>query len=136
MRPVMRTGVVVALTFVLAVWRADAQPSGQAPTVSGDFDGDGKADMGLYTKSTGTWKFLYSSTNFTTSGSLTFGGSLDVPVPGDDDGDGRTDAAVSDALCRSRCILHPASISSAAIAAAVRLMDGRSPAWKTARRPR
>ncbi|MEO8648071.1 MAG: VCBS repeat-containing protein [Acidobacteriota bacterium] len=57
-----------------------------------DFDGNGKADIGFYRPSNGTWY-----TQPADGGSMTairWGISTDVPVPGDYDGDGRTDRAV------------------------------------------
>jgi hypothetical protein len=63
-------------------------------TTKMDFDGDGKADIGVFRPATGQWFGLASSTNFTTSATLTFGGAGDIPVPGDYDGDGIGDVAV------------------------------------------
>jgi CSLREA domain-containing protein len=60
-----------------------------------DFDGDKKADLGVYRPSNGTWYVLNSipppgpPTTFTQ-----FGLNTDVPVAGDYDGDGKTDIAV------------------------------------------
>jgi len=68
-----------------------------APSVGGnigDFDGDGKSDFTVFRPSTGAWHTLKSSTNYTTSQSLSWGLSTDVPVPGDYDGDGKIDPAV------------------------------------------
>ena len=56
-----------------------------------DFDGDAKADIGVYRPSTGIWYILRSSDG--TLQQVTWGASGDVPVTGDFDGDGKTDVA-------------------------------------------
>src|SRR6266576_1493539 len=58
-----------------------------------DFDGDGKADIGVFRPSDGTWYVIPSSSpsNFVVQ---QWGASGDIPVPGDYDGDGKTDFAV------------------------------------------
>jgi len=59
--------------------------------VRGDFDGDGKADVGVYQSLTGIWTIARGTTTDIT---LVGGGFDDRPVPGDYDGDGWTDQAV------------------------------------------
>ncbi len=61
---------------------------------TGDFDGDGKADISVFRPSDGTWWVLGSVSNFTSFGKYLWGVSTDIPVPADYDGDGRTDVAV------------------------------------------
>ena len=63
-----------------------------------DFDGDGRTDPVVWRPSTGSWYALKSSDSYSPGtylalqwGSQTYG---DVPVPGDYDGDGKTDIAV------------------------------------------
>jgi YVTN family beta-propeller protein len=63
------------------------------PLPAADFDDDGKADIGIYRRTTGLWAIIQSG-----GGSKVVGwgdpGSLDVPVPADYDGDGKADVAV------------------------------------------
>ena len=63
-----------------------------APRTDDDYDGDGKADVTVFSPSTATWSILQSSTG--TAVTATLGVAGDRPVPGDYDGDGRTDIAV------------------------------------------
>jgi uncharacterized delta-60 repeat protein len=56
-----------------------------------DFDGDGKADFGVFRPSTSIWYLLNSQTGFSAT---QFGLSTDRAVPADYDGDGKTDIAV------------------------------------------
>jgi hypothetical protein len=59
-----------------------------------DFDGDGKADLGVYRTTTAEWFIFGSATGFPGPILLGSPGLGDVPVPADYDGDGKTDLAV------------------------------------------
>jgi hypothetical protein len=59
-----------------------------------DFDGDGKADLGVYRPGTAEWLIFGSATGFAGPVPLGGPGLGDVPVPQDYDGDGKTDLAV------------------------------------------
>jgi len=63
--------------------------------ISGDFDGDGKADFGVYTP-TGThaWTIRLSSQNWTAVNTYQWGTDGDLVQLGDYDGDGKTDIGV------------------------------------------
>jgi uncharacterized delta-60 repeat protein len=56
-----------------------------------DFDGDGKADLGVFRPSSGTWYLDRSTAGFFAA---QFGIASDQPVAADYDGDGKTDIAV------------------------------------------
>ena len=56
-----------------------------------DFDGDNRADLSIFRPSNGVWYISNSGGGFNV---FQFGQNGDKPVPGDYDGDGKTDAAV------------------------------------------
>ena len=62
--------------------------------VPGDYDGDGRIDVGVYDEAKGDWFLGRSTEGFLAVAS--FGGLDFVPVPGDYDGDGETDVGVYD----------------------------------------
>ena len=62
--------------------------------VPADYDGDGKADLAVFRRSTGEWFIFGSSTGFLGPVLLGAPGLGDLPVPADYDGDGQADLAV------------------------------------------
>jgi hypothetical protein len=64
--------------------------------VAADFDGDRRADFGVYAPETGQWGWMLSSADYKQIGGGWYWGGMpgDVPVPGDYDGDGRADLAI------------------------------------------
>ncbi|MBI3987843.1 MAG: VCBS repeat-containing protein [Lentisphaerae bacterium] len=69
-----------------------SQPFVVAPDVSGDYDGDGRADLGVYFPPWGMWYLadLYGGW----LSAVQFGWNGPYPIPADYDGDGITDLAV------------------------------------------
>jgi Putative Ig domain/Matrixin/Ig-like domain from next to BRCA1 gene/FG-GAP-like repeat len=63
---------------------------GDTPVV-GDFDGDGKADPGIWRASQAVWIIPTSSSNYTSFIFTQWGQQGDVPVVADIDGDGKAD---------------------------------------------
>lgn len=78
----------------------DFGQTGDVPNVSGDYDGDGKADLAVYRSgptagAQSVWYYRGSMNN--PSGNISFvpwGLNGDFPAPGDYDGDGRNDFGV------------------------------------------
>src|SRR5262249_23648710 len=60
--------------------------------IAGDFDGDGRADMGVFNRTSGFWGIVTWQTPYPMFHTL--GSGTDLPVPGDFDGDGQLDFAV------------------------------------------
>lgn len=60
--------------------------------VQGDYDGDGIADIAMYTPATGVWQIRQSETGETRL--VQFGAAGDTPIVGDYDGDGINDVSV------------------------------------------
>ncbi len=58
-----------------------------------DFDGDGKADPGIYNENTGLWTVMLSGSGYAKVEKV-FGGLGWLAIPGDYDGDGLADLAV------------------------------------------
>ena len=61
--------------------------------MTGDYDGDGIIDIGVWRPCTGSW-FIIPSSAPTTYFTQQFGLPGDIPQPGDYDADGITDFAV------------------------------------------
>jgi hypothetical protein len=72
--------------------------SGDDPTIVGDYDGDGKADVATFRPATGSGNsFFYFRASSGAAGNINgvpFGIAGDKPYPGDFDGDGKYDFAV------------------------------------------
>ncbi|MEA1927772.1 MAG: NosD domain-containing protein, partial [Candidatus Auribacterota bacterium] len=62
-------------------------PSGLGTVVSGDYNGDGKADLAVFRASSGLWAIRGITRTY-------FGAESDIPVSGDYNGDGTADIAL------------------------------------------
>ena len=61
--------------------------------MSGDFNGDGTADVAVFRPSTQSW-FVQPNSGFPAGLATAWGVAGDIPVPADFNGDGITDIAV------------------------------------------
>ena len=91
---------VSALTAPLnqsAAQSGDRTAAGSVPPpnhlMNSDYDGDRKADVAAYRPSTGEWHVLNSRADYGAGAVTQWGIKTDLPVPGDYDGDGKTDLA-------------------------------------------
>ena len=68
--------------------------------ITGDYDGDGKTDIGSWSPASGKWEIAFakdilaSASNEASHKVITLGKSGDIPMPGDYNGDGKTDIAI------------------------------------------
>ena len=101
-RVVGKSGVNSAITWQKAVFNegdpGTASTNGQISVTAGiaratpfDFDGDGRADLGVFRPSDNNWYSLGTTSGF---GVRQFGVTTDKLAPADYDGDGKTDVAV------------------------------------------
>ena len=72
----------------------DTSSADEYVDVSGDFDGDGRADLATYRQASSEWRIWTSSSKFGTPTVMVWGDPGDRPVPADYNGDGVTDFAV------------------------------------------
>lgn len=95
-----RANVRLFGTAAANILKADSNPVNPSATnsavvirtpVNFDFDGDTRADLGVFRSSDSIWYLNRSQTGFSAT---QFGLSNDKPVPADFDGDGKTDIAV------------------------------------------
>lgn len=69
-------------------------PDEQLIPVPSDYDGDLKTDIALFNKTSGDW-YIINSSNFKVAPLKKFGTLLgEIPIPGDIDGDGRSETSV------------------------------------------
>lgn len=80
----------LAIAYAGELAKGSLQPTAPARTKF-DFDGDGKADVGVFRPSDGLWHLNNSTGGYA---AFPFGLAGDKIIPGDYDGDGKTDVAV------------------------------------------
>jgi hypothetical protein len=73
-------------------WTGPIFAGGPLKPAPADYDGDGKADLGVLHTAVGTWDIDYSSNGFGTV-DTSYSGYPNLPAPADFDGDGRGDLA-------------------------------------------
>ncbi len=91
-RGAVATGATADTNFSVSEGTSKVSSPLVVPPADNDYDGDGKGDVTVFTRSTGLWSILQSSTQ--TALTATLGAIGDTPVPGDYDGDGKTDIAM------------------------------------------
>jgi FG-GAP-like repeat len=86
------------VTMRVSRYSATAGPPPPPPPPSrstlGDFDGDGRSEIGIWRPTTGEWWLRSSAGGFASYGPFGWGSGGDIPVAADYDGDRRTDFAV------------------------------------------
>ena len=82
----------------IRVHQAGQSARGFAAAVAADFDDDGRSDPTIFRPSTGQWWVLRSGSFYTDSLIAQWGNAGTLPVPGDFDGDNKTDLAVYNPL--------------------------------------
>ena len=94
--PYTRSGTL--LDYGLPIWNPAGQPAATGGTpISGDFNGDGRADYAVYqtVNGEGLWRIRLNLPDGTRPYTLqAFGQTGDIPLSGDFDGDGKADFAV------------------------------------------
>jgi phosphatidylserine/phosphatidylglycerophosphate/cardiolipin synthase-like enzyme len=68
--------------------------AGNPPGTAADVDGDGRTDLVVFRKSSGSWLSLLSGQSYQASQTVAWGQSGDIPMGGDFDGDGKADRTV------------------------------------------
>lgn len=97
--PTPRDGTVTFCSGAAMTVHQSGRSLNGGRAAAADFDGDGISDPAVF-RATGTWYALLSSTGYSYGASFTaqFGANDWTPVPGDYDGDNKTDLAFYNAL--------------------------------------
>ncbi len=88
------SGFLYLDNHVFLTMRASRYGARATRSTLGDFDGDSRAEVGVWRPSTGEWWLRSSAGGFASYGPFAWGSAGDIPVAGDYDGDRRTDMAV------------------------------------------